>query len=62
MGRKDRKFYHANKSAAASATTSTTNYRAQTVGLEDRVFKFVKAKYAAKFEVVKEELVKHFDT
>ena len=60
MGRKDRKFYHAKKSAATSDTKSTTEYRSLTVGLEDQVFTFGKTKDAAKFEVVKEELGKNF--
>ena len=54
MGRKDRKFYHAKNSAATSDTTSTTEYRAPTVGLEDHVFTFGKGRDATKFEVVKE--------
>ena len=39
-----------------SATTSMTKYCALTVGLEDVIFTFGKAKDAVKFEVVKEEL------
>ena len=62
MVRKDRNFYHAKKSAATSATTSTTDYRYPTVGLEDQIFIFGKAKDASKLEVVKEELGKHFAT
>ena len=62
MGRKDRNFYQTKKVAATSATKSMTEYRAPTVGLEDQVFTFVKLKDAAKFEVVKEELGKHFST
>ena len=40
MGRNNRKFYHANNPAASAAsdTTSMTEYRATTVGLEDQVF------------------------
>ena len=41
---------------------STTKYHTPTVSLEDQVFTFGKAKYAAKFKVVKEELEKHFVT
>ena len=41
---------------------STTEYCAPTVGLEDHIFTFGKVKDAAKFEVVKEELGKHFTT
>ena len=48
--------------SAASATTHTTEYRTPTVGLEDQVLTFGKVKYAAKFEVVKEEFGKHFST
>ena len=64
MGRNNRKLYHAKKPAAAEASdnTSTTDYRAPTFGLEDQFFTFGKAKYAAKFEVVKEELGKQFST
>ena len=58
MGRKDTKFHHSKKLDTASATTSTTEYRAPTVGLEDQVFTFGKAKDAAKFEDVREELGK----
>ena len=58
MGRKDRNFYHAKILAATYSTTSTTEYRAPTVGLEDQVFTFGKAKDAAKFEDVREELGK----
>ena len=49
MGRKYRKFYYAKKLAATYATTSTTEYRAPTVGLEDQVFTFGKAKDISKF-------------
>ena len=42
-------FYHAKKSAATSATTSITEYRDPTFGLEDQVFTFGKAKDTAKF-------------
>ena len=62
MGRKDRKFYYAKKSAETSASMSTTEYHTPTVGLEDQVFNFGKEKDAAKFEVVKEELGKKFAT
>ena len=41
---------------------STTKYHTPTVSLEDQVFTFGKAKYAAKLKVVKEELGKHFST
>ena len=40
---------------------SATDYRATTVGLEDQVFTIVSTKDAAKFELVKKELGKHFD-
>ena len=59
MSRKDRNFYQAKNLAATSATTSTTDYSAPTVGLEDQVFTYGKAKDAAKFEVAKEELGKN---
>ena len=51
MGKPNRKFYHVKNPAAAvaSATTSTTEYRAPTVGLEHQVFTFGKARDAAKF-------------
>ena len=51
MGKPNRKFYHVKNPAAAvaSATTSKTEYRAPTVGLEHQVFTFGKAKYADKF-------------
>ena len=44
MGRNNRKFHHANNPAASAAsdTTSTTEYRATFVGLEDQVFNFGK--------------------
>ena len=66
MGRKARNgnFYHAKRSASAvpATTTSANEYRAPTVGLEDLVFTIGKTKDAARFEVVKEELGKHFAT
>ena len=49
MNRKDGNFYHTKKLAATSANTSTTEYRAPTVDLEDQVFTFGKSKDAAKF-------------
>ena len=58
MRRKDRRFYHSKKSTATSYTMSMMEYRDTTVGLEDQIFTFGKAKGAAKFEVVKEELGK----
>ena len=51
--------------AAAEPTAAapvTTEYRAPTVGLEDKVFTIVSTLDAAKFETVKEELGKHFAT
>ena len=67
MGRKGQgsgNFYHAKRSAVAvpASTTSTNDYRAPTVGLEDMVFTIGKTKYAAIFKVVKKELGKHFAT
>ena len=40
----------------------TNAFRAPTVGLEDRIFTIGTTTDAAKFEVVKEELGKHFAT
>ena len=62
MRRKDKKFYHAKKLAATSATTIKMEYYAPNVGLEDQVLTFGKAKYAAKLEIVKEKLGKTFST
>ena len=45
-----------------SPARSATKYRAPTVGLEDWVFTISSTKDAAKFELVKEELGKHFFT
>ena len=42
--------------------SSATEYRAPTVGLEGQIFKIGSTKDAAKFELVKEELGKHFAT
>lgn len=53
------------RSAAAEAATKTpvtTEYRAPTIGLEDKVFTIGSTMDAAKFETVKEELGKHFAT
>ena len=41
---------------------SVTEYRLPTVGLEDQIFTIGSTKDAAKFELVKEELGKHFAT
>ena len=41
---------------------SATEYQAPTVGLEDQVFTIVSTEDAAKFELLKEELGKHFTT
>ena len=41
---------------------SATEYQSPTVGLEAQVFKICSTKDAAKFELVKEELGKHFAT
>ena len=62
MGRKYRKFYHAKKSAATSDNASTTEYSSPTVGLQDQIFTFGKAKDSAKFKVLKEELGRQFAT
>ena len=40
----------------------TNTFRAPTVGLEDKIFTIGTTADAAKFEVVKEELGKHFAT
>ena len=40
----------------------TNEFRAPTVGLEDKIFTIGTTADAAKFEVVKEELSKHFAT
>ena len=52
----------ARRPAATEPATapSATEYRAPTVGLEDQVFTIGSTKDAAKFELVKEELGKHF--
>ena len=64
MSRPEIMFYHAKKPAAAavSDTTIKIEYCAPTVGLEDQVLTFGKAKDASMFEIVKEELGKHFST
>ena len=61
-GRVNRKFCHAKQSAATVPATSASarKYRAPTVGLKDQVFTIGKTKYASKFEILKEELGKHF--
>ena len=41
---------------------SATEYREPTVGLEDQVFTIGRTKDAAKFELVKKKLGKHFAT
>ena len=61
------RYHHrrARRPAAADPTAAapvTTEYRAPTVGLEDKVFTIGSALDAAKFETVKEELGKHFAT
>ena len=61
------RYHHrrARRPAAAETTAAspvTTEYRAPTVGLEDKVFTIGSALDAAKFETVKEELGKHFAT
>ena len=63
-GRGDGNLYHAKRLAAvASASSAGTNdYCAPTVCLEDMVFTIGKTKDAARFEVMKEELGKHFAT
>ena len=40
----------------------TTEYQASTVGLEDKIFTISSTLDAAKFEMIKEELGKHFAT
>ena len=61
------RYHHrrAMRPAAAEPTASapfTTEYRAPTVGLEDKVFTIGSALDAAKFGTVKEELGRHFAT
>ena len=45
-----------------SQGTSEKEYRAPTVGLEDKIFTLDTTADLAKFEIVKKELGKHFDT
>ena len=56
MGR-GKKFY--GKKGGAEATTTSTNHKAKTPGLEDVVFIYGKAKDAAVFETTKSELVEY---
>ena len=61
------RYHHrrARRPAAAEPTAAapvTTEYRAPTVGLEDKVFRIGRALDAAKFETVREKLGKHFAT
>ena len=56
MGR-GKKFY--GKKGWAEATTTSTNHKAKTPGLEDVVFTFGKAKDAVVFEITKSELVEY---
>ena len=46
----------------ATKVPDTNAFRAPTVGLEDKIFKIGTTADAAKFEIVKEELDKHFAT
>ena len=48
--------------APAADPSAATEYQAPSVGLADQVFTIGSTKYAAKFELVKEELGKHFAT
>ena len=57
--RRDRRSAAAEPAAKAQGTTE---YRAPTVGLEDKVFTIGSTLDATKFETVKEELGKHFAT
>ena len=62
-GRGGRGYYPRRPAVAVPANSTVTNeYRAPTAGLEDMVFKIGKTKDADRFEVVKEELGKHFAT
>ena len=54
---KGKRFY--GKRGGAEATTTSTNHKAKTPGLEDVVLTFGKAKDAAVFESTKGELVKY---
>ena len=46
----------------ATKVPDTNAFRAPTVGLEDKIFTIGTTADAAKFEIVKEELGKHFAT
>eukprot|EP00957_Ditylum_brightwellii_P076070 5782245-Ditylum_brightwellii.AAC.1 len=50
------------ETATKSPGISEKEYRAPTVGLEDKIFTVGTTADAAKFEIVKEELGKHFAT
>ena len=50
------------ESATKISVTSEKEHRAPTVGLEDKIFTIGTTADAAKFEMVKEELSKHFAT
>ena len=52
----------ASQAEPAVKAPDTNEFRAPTVGLEDKIFTIGTAADAAKFEVVKEELGKHFVT
>ena len=50
------------ESATKTPDTNEKEYRAPTVGLEDNIFTVGTTADAAKFEMVKEKLDKHFPT
>ena len=50
------------ESAAKTSDAKEKEYRAPTVGLEDKIFTVGTTADAAKFEMVKDELDKHFAT
>ena len=63
----DARYQHqcARRSVAAEPATKapvTKEYLAPTIGLEDKAFMIGSTMYAVRFEVVKEELGKHFAT
>ena len=62
MGRYQHRRARRPAATEPAPATSVTEYRSPTVGLEDQVFTIGSTNDAAKFELVKEELGKHFAT
>ena len=62
MGRYQHRRARRPAATEPASALNATEYRAPTVGLEDQVFTIGSTKYAAKFELIKEELGKHFAT